>query len=111
MQFFFKATDLNNSGDVDPEELTHLLKLLFTYIGAMTSDEDMLASAAELSRTAAAVVFEDADANHDGSLTYAEFYNWLRKGSPTAAQVYRMFDTFNRSFTSRTISAGSKHQK
>eukprot|EP00930_Biecheleria_cincta_P049172 TRINITY_DN34413_c0_g1_i1.p1 TRINITY_DN34413_c0_g1~~TRINITY_DN34413_c0_g1_i1.p1 ORF type:complete len:339 (+),score=99.07 TRINITY_DN34413_c0_g1_i1:86-1018(+) len=72
MKLAFKEWDTDGSNSISKEELVKVLEQLGTKLSA--KDKDLL--------------FKEADANHDASLSYEEFVDWLT----TAPNLKRYFE-------------------
>jgi Ca2+-binding EF-hand superfamily protein len=72
MKSAFKVWDSDNSNTISKEELVKVLEQLGTKLSA--KDQDLL--------------FKEADANHDASVSYEEFVDWLT----TAPNLKRYFE-------------------
>ncbi|EEY68199.1 uncharacterized protein PITG_04603 [Phytophthora infestans T30-4] len=77
----FKVYDTNRDGVISEDEMTHYLGSVFKLLYALdpTRQQQLGISAKTLAAVTANEIFEVADVNHDGKLTFEEFQKWYSR--------------------------------
>lgn len=77
----FKVYDTNGDGVISEDEMTHYLGSVFKLLYALdpTRQQQLGISADTLAGVTASEIFEIADINHDGKLTFDEFQKWYSR--------------------------------
>ncbi|EGZ25194.1 hypothetical protein PHYSODRAFT_479256 [Phytophthora sojae] len=77
----FKVYDTNGDGVISEDEMTHYLGSVFKLLYALdpTRQQQLGISAETLAAATASEIFEVADVNHDGKLTFDEFQKWYSR--------------------------------
>ncbi|ETP44618.1 hypothetical protein F442_08803 [Phytophthora nicotianae P10297] len=77
----FKVYDTNGDGVISEEEMTHYLGSVFKLLYALdpTRKQQLEISAKTLAAVTASEIFEVADVNKDGNLTFEEFQKWYSR--------------------------------
>ncbi|KAG6622003.1 uncharacterized protein IUM83_07411 [Phytophthora cinnamomi] len=77
----FKVYDTNGDGVISEDEMTHYLGSVFKLLYALdpTRQQQLGISAGTLAAATASEIFEVADVNHDGKLTFDEFQKWYSR--------------------------------
>merc|ERR1711968_71026 len=90
----FSLFDYNGDGFITLEEMTRYLTSVFKvmYETQPGTADQMGVSAEDLATVTAEQAFEDADLNHDGRLSFAEFQKWYGK-EPTGQDVKDVVDS------------------
>ncbi|KAG2530404.1 hypothetical protein JM18_002258 [Phytophthora kernoviae] len=82
----FRVYDRNGDGVISEDEMTHYLGSVFKLLYALdpTRQQQLGISAYALAAATTSEIFEDADINHDGKLTFDEFQKWYSKPEQTS---------------------------
>ncbi|RLN65388.1 hypothetical protein BBJ29_004853 [Phytophthora kernoviae] len=77
----FRVYDRNGDGVISEDGMTHYLGSVFKLLYALdpTRQQQLGISACALAAATTSEIFEDADINHDGKLTFDEFQKWYSK--------------------------------
>ncbi|KAG7395517.1 hypothetical protein PHYBOEH_003657 [Phytophthora boehmeriae] len=77
----FRVYDRNGDGVISEVEMTHYLGSVFKLLYALdpTRQQQLVISAGALAAATTSEIFEDADVNKDGKLTFDEFQKWYSK--------------------------------
>ncbi|GMF28972.1 unnamed protein product [Phytophthora fragariaefolia] len=77
----FKVYDTNGDGVISEDEMTHYLGSVFKLLYALdpTRQQQLGISSETLAGATASEIFEVADVNHDGKLTFDEFQKWYSR--------------------------------
>ncbi|KAL4176746.1 hypothetical protein KRP22_001687 [Phytophthora ramorum] len=77
----FKVYDTNGDGIISEDEMTHYLGSVFKLLYALdpTRQQQLGIPAETLASVTANEIFEVADVNHDGNLTFDEFQKWYSR--------------------------------
>jgi len=78
----FDQFDANGDGTMDLGEFTAYLTSVFAALAHTPAFQAHGASPAEMAAATASQCFDEADANHDGALSFDEFRNWYLTARP-----------------------------
>ena len=82
----FQFFDINQDGFISPAEMTLYLECVFTILLRLNGNEAEQMTPSQLATATAQQCFNEADANGDGRLSFAEFQSWYsNRGSTTEA--------------------------
>ena len=96
----FDLYDIDGNGSISLPEMTRFLASVFKvmYSCEPRTEEEMQMSAEELAEVTAKQAFQDADRNHDGSISFDEYVAWASSEDGTGA-VAREATKMAKSFT------------
>eukprot|EP00054_Salpingoeca_dolichothecata_P036817 m.8774 g.8774 ORF g.8774 m.8774 type:complete len:296 (-) comp7059_c0_seq1:227-1114(-) len=118
LRFMFDVCDFNHDDEVSQSELRHVIKTLLQLQARLYPEDNLtreqdpsgdlfagLTPDARMTIAANAVsaeIFLQADVNHDGAISYAEFINWIHSKTEAVKKLEKLFETFEHQFAPRS---------